>query len=222
MRLPVPSCRPSAEAEREHQRRDFGMQPLLVIHRRQQPDRDDDEGLVLRRPDRHREAVDVRAPQAAGRDIAALTQRLPVRLDAGLEDLRSLRRFALHLRDEGIADFRRQGRGVGRTRGGRGHRDATAGALVQTECGRRAREQEIDEMEAIRNDEADRSRQLLGHFLEPLPDHAAQLRALHHRGAHRHRARPDAIFLIARQIDQLPHPRQRVRCLLYTSDAADE
>ena len=66
-------------------------------------------------------------------------------------------------------------------------------------------------MEAIRNDEADRARQLLGDFLQPLADHAAQLRALHHRGAHRDRARADAIFLIARQIDQLSHPRQRVR-----------
>ena len=59
--------------EFEHQWRDFGMQPLLVIHRREKTDRDDHEGLVLRRPDRHRESVDVRAPQAAGRDIAALT-----------------------------------------------------------------------------------------------------------------------------------------------------
>ena len=32
----------------------------------------------------------------------------------------------------------------------------------------------------------------------------------HHRGAHRHRARADAVFLVARQIDQLAHPGQRV------------
>ena len=94
-------------AERDHQRRDFSMQTLLVIHRRQQPDRDDDEGLVLRRPDRHREAVDVRAPQAAGRDITALEQRLPVGLDAGPQDLCSFGRFPFHVRNEGIADFRR-------------------------------------------------------------------------------------------------------------------
>ena len=31
-------------------------------HRRQKPDRDHDIGLVLRRPERHRETVDVRAP----------------------------------------------------------------------------------------------------------------------------------------------------------------
>ena len=37
-------------AEREHQRRDFGMQPLLVIHRGQKADRDHDECLILRRP----------------------------------------------------------------------------------------------------------------------------------------------------------------------------
>ena len=80
-------------AKLQHQRGDFGMQTLLVIHRSQEADRDDDEGLVLRRPDRYREAVDVRAPEAAGNDIATLAQRLPVRLDARLEDLRSLGRF---------------------------------------------------------------------------------------------------------------------------------
>ena len=82
---------------------------------------------------------------------------------------------------------------------------------MQAERSRRARELEIDQMEAIGDDEADSAWQLLGDFLEPLPDHAAQLRALHHRGAHRHRARADAIFLVARQVHELPHPRQRVR-----------
>ena len=104
------------------------MRTLLVVHQREKADGDDHEGLVLRRPDRHREPVDVRAPQAAGHDIAALAQRLPIGLDPGLQNLRSLGRFAFHLRDEGIADFRRQGRGVGGARGGRSHRDAAAGA----------------------------------------------------------------------------------------------
>jgi hypothetical protein len=66
-------------------------------------------------------------------------------------------------------------------------------------------------METVRHDEADSTRQLLGDFLEPLADHAAQLRALHHRGAHRHRTRTDAVFLIARQVHELTHARQRVR-----------
>ena len=91
------------------------------------------------------------------------------------------------------------------------HRDAAAGALVQAERIRGAREFEIDEMEAIGNHEADGARQLLGDFLQPQADQVAKLQAPHHRGAHRHRARADAVFLVARQIDQLAHPRQRVR-----------
>src|SRR6266568_2898773 len=104
-------------AELEHQRRDFGMQTLLIIHRGQKADRDDHEGLVLRRPDRHREPVDVRTPQAAGHDIAMIAQRLPVGFDTRPQDLGRLRGFPLHLRNEGIADFRRQRRSVGRARG---------------------------------------------------------------------------------------------------------
>src|SRR5258708_7296291 len=50
--------------------RDLPVQPLLIIHCREQSDRDPDEGLILRRPQRHRETVDVRAPQTAGDDIA--------------------------------------------------------------------------------------------------------------------------------------------------------
>jgi hypothetical protein len=33
---------------------------------------------------------------------------------------------------------------------------------------------------------------------------AAQLQALHHRGAHRHRARTDAVFLVTRQMTSCP------------------
>src|SRR5215475_6759163 len=54
------------DAELAHQRRHLPVQPLLIIHRGQKPDRDHDEGLVLRRPQRHRKPVDVRAPEAAG------------------------------------------------------------------------------------------------------------------------------------------------------------
>ena len=38
------------------------VQPRLIIHGREKSDRDRDEGLVLRRPQRHGEAVDMRAP----------------------------------------------------------------------------------------------------------------------------------------------------------------
>jgi len=69
---------------------------------------------------------------------------------------------------------------------------------------------EIDEMEAVRDHEADRPRQLLGDVLQAEPDQVAELQALHHRGAHRYRARPNTVFLVARQIDELPHPSQRV------------
>jgi hypothetical protein len=42
--------------------RDFLVQSRFVIHRRQQPDRHHHIGLVLRRPQRDRETVDMRAP----------------------------------------------------------------------------------------------------------------------------------------------------------------
>src|ERR1700721_3734825 len=61
--------------------RDIPMQPLLIIHRREQTDRDDDKGLVLRRPHRHSEAIDVRAPQAAGDDVTMLAQKAADALD---------------------------------------------------------------------------------------------------------------------------------------------
>jgi hypothetical protein len=65
-------------------------------------------------------------------------------------------------------------------------------------------------VETIRNYEADGARQLLGDVLQPQPDQVAKFQATHHRGAHRHRAGADAVFLIARQIDELAHPRQRM------------
>src|SRR5690242_1412460 len=68
-------------AQLDHQRRHLLVQSLLVEHRRQQPDRHDDEGLVLRRPQRHREAINMRAPQAAVDDIAVLLQEAAVVLE---------------------------------------------------------------------------------------------------------------------------------------------
>src|ERR1700761_5238730 len=52
----------------DHRRRHILVQALFVEHGREQPDRNDDECLVLRRPQGHRDAVDVRAPEAAGDD----------------------------------------------------------------------------------------------------------------------------------------------------------
>ena len=61
----------------DHSRRNFLVQPLLVIHRRQQADRHHDEGMILRRPDRHRETIDMRAPQAARDHITVFCEETP-------------------------------------------------------------------------------------------------------------------------------------------------
>src|SRR5215472_1722369 len=84
-------------AELDHGRRHVPVQPLLVEHRRQQSDRHHDEGLVLRRPQGHREAVDMRAPQPAGDDIAVLFQEAAVVLEARPQRPRRVRNLALHL-----------------------------------------------------------------------------------------------------------------------------
>src|SRR6266436_6041280 len=195
----------------DHPRSHLLVQPLLVEHGREQPDRHHDDGLILRRPERHRAAIDVRRPQAAGDDIAVLAQELTVALDARLQQLGRFGKLALHLGDQGIADLGIQGGGIGMARGRGRNRDAAAGALVQAERVGGAGIFEIDEMKTVGNDEADRPRQLLGDVLQPQPDQVAQLQALHHRGAHRHRARADAVFLVAWQIDELSHPGQRMR-----------
>src|SRR5258708_36150655 len=65
-------------AQVQKPRRDLLVQPLLIIHGREQTDRDRDEGLILRRPHRHREAVDVRAPQTTGYDVTIFTQEAAV------------------------------------------------------------------------------------------------------------------------------------------------
>src|SRR5260221_10090318 len=88
-----------------HPRRHLLVQALFVEHRRKQPDRHHDDGLILRRPQRHRAAVDVRRPQAAGNDIAAFTEELTVRLDVRLQQFGRFGNLALHLRDQGIADL---------------------------------------------------------------------------------------------------------------------
>src|SRR5882762_6555621 len=198
-------------AQFQKSRRDLLVQPLLIIHRGQQTDRDDNVGLILRRPHRHREAVDMRAPKATGNDVAVFAQKAAVGLDTGPQQFGACRTFTFHLRQQCVADILIERRRVGVARGRARHGDATAGAFMQTECVGRTGKLEIDEMETIRNHEPDRSRQLFGDVLQPQPDQVAQLQPLHHRGAHRHRARTDAVFLVARQIDELAHPRQRVR-----------
>src|ERR1700722_9729182 len=181
-------------AQFQQPRRDLIVQPLLVIHRGQKTDRDHHEGLVLRRPQRHREAVDMRAPQAAGHDIAVLAQKAPVALDARPQQLGTIGTFALHFREQGVADIGIECRGIGVTGRRARHRDAAAGAFMQTERVCRAAIFEIDQLKAVGDHEADGPRQLLGDVLQPQPDQVAQLQAAHHRRAHRHRARRDAVF----------------------------
>src|SRR5246500_4584123 len=119
--------------ELEHLRRNIPVQALLVVHRRQQPDRQHDEGLILRRPQRHREPVDVRAPQAAGHDIALLAQEAAVVLDAQPQQLAPVGHLALHLRDQRVADRRLERRGIGVARRGGRNRDAAAGRFMQAQ-----------------------------------------------------------------------------------------
>ena len=107
----------------------------------------------------------MRAPGAAGDDIAVLLQMAAIVLDARLQDSGVIRNLPFHFRDQGIADIGIEGRGIGKSGRGAGHRDPAAGALMQAERVRRTREFEIDQMEAIRNDEAHRARQLLGDIL---------------------------------------------------------
>src|SRR6202011_3367889 len=75
----------------EKLRRDLSVQSPLVVHRREKADRDHHEGLVLRRPKQHRKAVDMRAPQPAGHDVAVLAQEATIVFDPGPQQFRALR-----------------------------------------------------------------------------------------------------------------------------------
>src|SRR6476620_1058623 len=141
-------------AQFEHHRRYFAVQPFLIEHGGEKSDRRDDEGLVLRRPQRHRAAVDVRAPGAAGNDIAVLAQMAAVGFDARSQQAGAIGIFALHFRDQRIADVDIERRDVGvpcrRTR----HSDPAAGRFMQAERVRGARKFEIDQMKLVGDHEA--------------------------------------------------------------------
>src|SRR6202022_873009 len=77
-------------AQLQKPRRDLLVQPLLIVHRGQKTDRDHHEGLILRRPQRHGETVDMRTPQTAGDDIAMFAQEAAVVLDARPQQLGAL------------------------------------------------------------------------------------------------------------------------------------
>src|SRR5664279_5417128 len=118
-------------AQFENPWRDFLVQPLLVIHRGQKADRDHHEGLVLRRPQRHGETVDVRAPQPAGDDIAMFAQEQPVVLEPGPQQLGALGDFTLHFRQQRVADILLERGRIGVARRRAGHGDAAARSRVQ-------------------------------------------------------------------------------------------
>src|SRR6185369_7393712 len=80
-------------AEVQHARCGLLVDPLLIIHGRQQADRHDDIGLVLRRPQRHGAAIDMRAPGTKGRDVAVFAQMTPVGLDPRARQLRRIGRL---------------------------------------------------------------------------------------------------------------------------------
>ena len=210
----APSSRlPSAAPSSSICGADFRVQPLLVKHRREQADR------------RRRRRFDIAATTSAPRRPLICGLQVPQADDIAVfaqdgggcprcatrSTLRASRDLALHFGDQGVADIGIERGGVGMAGRGARHRDAAAGAFMQAERVRGAREFEIDQMKAVGNHEADGARQLLGDILQPQPDQVAKLQPLHHRGAHRHRAWTDAVFLVARQIDELAHPRQRVR-----------
>src|SRR6202048_4700246 len=102
------------------------VQPRLIIHGREKSDRDRDEGLVLRRPHRHREAVDMRAPQTAGDDVAMFAQEAPVVLEARPQQLGVFGKLPFHFCEQGIADFDIERRRIGVARGSACHGDAAS------------------------------------------------------------------------------------------------
>src|SRR6516162_256821 len=171
---------PDGTPEFDHRRRHLRVQPPLVVHRSEQPDRHHDKGLVLRRPERHREPIDMWAPETAGDHITVLSQEAAIVLDARLQHLRDIRDFPLHFGKQSIANLRRERRGISMA-GGRGrHCDAAAGHVVQAERIRGARIFEVNEMEAVGDNETECTRQVLGDVLQTQLDQIAKRQPLHH------------------------------------------
>src|SRR2546423_2600620 len=71
-------------AELEHQRRHFPLQPRPIEQRGEQAGRRNNEGLILRRPHRHRAPVDMRAPGATAHDVAVFAQMAAAAFDSRL------------------------------------------------------------------------------------------------------------------------------------------
>ncbi len=186
------------------------MQPLLVIHRGENADGDDEIGPVLLRPDRQRDAVDMFVPQAAAHHVAALLQREAIRLDMLAQQLRLIRSVALQISQQHVADSWRQRGDISMT--GRRFRDGNprAGGRFQTHRVVSTRVLQVDHVEAIRHHEADCARHALGDFAQAHADRIAEFEAARHRCRERHRARPDPVLLILRQVDEVAHAGQRM------------
>src|SRR5690242_17578982 len=125
--------RTHGDAQLDHQRRHLPVQSLLIEHRRQQPDRHHDEGLVLRRPQGHRQAVDMRAPEAAGHDVAVLLQEAAVVFEPRPQRPCRIRRLTLHLCKQRVADLGRERGGIGMARRRGSDGNAAAGRFMQSE-----------------------------------------------------------------------------------------
>ena len=112
----------------------------------------------------------MRAPEAAGHDIAVLAQKAAVVLEARPQQLGAFGNLALHFRQQGVADILIERGRIGVARSRTRHGDAAAGGGIQAQRVGGAADLEIDEMKAIGNYEADCPRQLLGDILQPQPD----------------------------------------------------
>ena len=75
----------------------------------------------------------MRAPEAAGNDIAVFTQEGAVGYDTRAQQFGAFGNFTFHFQKQGVADVLIERGCIGMPSGGARHGDATAGAFMQTE-----------------------------------------------------------------------------------------
>ena len=195
----------------EHLGRHLAVHAVLVVQCREDADRKDEVRLVVLGPHRHRASADQRIAQADRHDIAVLVKKRAVGRNARPQLRNVIRKFATRVLEETVARSLIERCEPGVTRRGADDRHAGADAGLHADDAERARIFEIDEIEAIGDQERDRAGNAVGDVLQLAPDQVAKAHAAQHRRAHRHRAGPELVFLVARQIDELPKQRQRLR-----------
>src|SRR4051794_861700 len=104
----------------------------------------------------------MRTPHAAGDDIAMFTQGATVVLELRPKQFCLLRYLPLHVRQQRVTELDIERSGIGMPGCGARDGDTVAGRGMQADRACGAAEFEIDEMEAIRDQEADRARQPFG------------------------------------------------------------